>query len=95
MENRDSDYESFKAVCKKCKCIMNDLEPFHGSEFYHHKLGCENSKQTFSSNDKEIEPFVRKRIRRLDKRNTKRFYKRKKIFISYRGIGQSGSPLGS
>jgi len=66
-----------KAVCKRCHCVLNDCEPstFHG-EFWHpskDKEGkphwCKNAGKRFSTQDIELEPFLKKSIRRYNKRN--------------------------
>jgi len=64
------------AVCTKCHCRLFDSEPCQGEgEFWHRttfpdgsKSKCPNAGKRFSGGDKEIEPFMRKRERRLNKR---------------------------
>lgn len=65
-----------KAVCRSCKKVMDDYEPGSSrGEFFHkdtHRDGtkstCANAGKTFVEGDKEIEPFMRKRERRITKR---------------------------
>lgn len=66
-------------VCNSCHMVMEDGEPMaaHG-EFFHktkHKDGsvskCKNAGKTFYADSREVEEFVRKRIRRASKRVTK------------------------
>jgi hypothetical protein len=67
---------SRKAVCRRCHCVMNDCEPMDlGGEFYHPSLDkagkphkCVNSGKNFNTTDSELEPFLRKRERRVLKR---------------------------
>ena len=69
-----------KAVCKRCHMVMDDCEPFSPSpEFVHktvHRDGskskCVNAGKTLflDTDSKEIEPFMRKRVRRAFKRAT-------------------------
>jgi hypothetical protein len=78
-EDRDFDIgrmHNRKAVCKRCKYAVNDCEPgCRFGEFYHpsvdlknNRINCPNAGKTFHVNSLEIEPFVRKRVRRLEKR---------------------------
>jgi hypothetical protein len=70
-------YDLRKAVCKRCHCVMVDCEPaICGGEFYHPSLdkdgkphSCINTGKRFKDVDSEIEPFLRKRDRRRNKRN--------------------------
>ena len=65
-----------KAVCKRCHCVMNDAEPMDlGGEFYHPSLDkdnkphwCKNAGHRLDTSSTEIEPFLRKRERRVLKR---------------------------
>jgi hypothetical protein len=74
---RTNNWGDRKAVCKRCHCVMNDCEPMSGfGEFWHPSLDkankphkCRNAGQRFYSTDTELEPFLRKRERRLRKRN--------------------------
>jgi len=81
-ENRDfpsipgAFYNTCKAVCKRCHCVMSDAEPAApGGEFYHPSLDknnkphtCKNAGKVFDMNDLEMEPFMRKSRRRALKR---------------------------
>jgi hypothetical protein len=73
----DSDeYGNRRAVCKRCHAVMNDIEPSNsGGEFFHpshDKLGkpykCINAGKMFTTKNIEIEPFIKKSIRRKNKR---------------------------
>lgn len=76
------DQDSFghrKAVCRRCKIVINDSEPATTyGEFYHpvttegKSSQCPNQGQTFGVNEREIEPFLRKRERRRLKRENQR-----------------------
>jgi hypothetical protein len=78
---RDRDFDGpdiwrRKAVCKRCHSILHDCEPCdRRGEFWHIGNKCKNSGKRFSTDDIEIEPFVRKRERRAEKRCLKRFRK--------------------
>ena len=83
IHNRDQNFPSTngwdrKAVCRRCKCVLNDGEPMNMyGEFYHPAVGkkagkCQNRGKRFGTNDMEIEPFLRKRERRRLKRNKQR-----------------------
>jgi len=68
-----------KAVCRRCRITMDDSEPCsrHG-EFYHPRFDkgkaaqCPNQGQTFTAEDREAMPFVRKAVRRHLKRHGQR-----------------------
>lgn len=80
---RDEDFPDLdfcghrKAVCRRCHCVMNDCEPsILGGEFYHPAVDkqnkpykCTNAGKCFKTFDSELEPFMRKRERRILKRN--------------------------
>jgi hypothetical protein len=75
-DHSDSIFGDRRAVCKRCHCVMRDCEEStrHG-EFYHpgqDKDGnphwCQNANKSFDTTDTEIEPFLRKRDRRRNKR---------------------------
>jgi hypothetical protein len=65
-----------KAVCKRCKCVLNDCEPCSpNGEFWHSgtdKDGkphwCPNAGNRFSTRDMELIPFMPKSRRRQLKR---------------------------
>jgi len=65
-----------KAVCKQCGCIMTDFESSIEEGEYRHprytkdlkKHPCRNAGRSFDSQDTEIEPFMRKAVRRRLKR---------------------------
>lgn len=66
-----------RVVCKKCHYVMNDLEPMSpcGGEYWHpiidkngKPINCPNAGKSFHDDDREIEPFERKRVRRNAKR---------------------------
>ena len=69
-----------KAVCKRCHHVMDDGEPFSKNGEFYHKPNfadgkpnhCQNAGKTFHVNDNEIEPFMRKGVRRALKRLQKR-----------------------
>jgi hypothetical protein len=67
-----------KAVCRRCKCVLNDCEPATAEgEFWHPDTGkkagkCQNRGKRFGTSDPEIEPFLRKRERRRLKRHKQR-----------------------
>jgi hypothetical protein len=73
------DMKDRKAVCKTCHTVMDDFEPnSRRGEFYHKpnfkdgtKNKCVNAGTTFVEGDKEIEPFMRKKERRLQQRNSR------------------------
>ena len=66
-----------KAVCKRCHCVMNDIESSTTNGEYWHpsrdKDGkpwrCINAGLKFTQADLEIQPFVRKAVRRRNHRN--------------------------
>lgn len=66
-----------KAVCKRCHCVMNDVEPGSpNGEFMHPRFDkdlklrrCINVGKMFDQRDSEIEPFTRKSVRARNKRN--------------------------
>lgn len=66
-----------KAVCVRCHAVMPDHEPMSPSgEFFHPKIDkdgkkykCANAGRCFTLRDGEIEPFMRKGMRRRNKRN--------------------------
>lgn len=72
-----SSWGDTKAVCKRCHCVMNDLEPASPrGEFLHPAFDkdlkprkCVNAGKTFNMDHLEIEPFVKKSRRRFLKRN--------------------------
>lgn len=65
-----------KAVCKRCKCVIQDGEPSsHSGEFWHPQFDkegkphwCRNAGKLFRAQDMEIVPFIRKKQRRNLKR---------------------------
>lgn len=64
-----------KAVCKRCHCVMRDCEPMGLGEFWHPNLDknekphkCKNAGRQFNTSSLELEPFLRKRERRVLKR---------------------------
>jgi len=71
-----SDFGDRRAVCRRCGLIMDDCEPStQGGEFYHgaapHQTRarrCRNHRGQFSTDDVEIQPFLRKSRRRFLKR---------------------------
>ena len=74
-ENFPGSWFDRKAVCKRCKVVILDGEPSeYGGDFYHpvfqkgRASKCPNQGKTFTTEDKEIEPFVRKSVRRHLKR---------------------------
>lgn len=87
MNPKDRDFEidpagNRKAICRRCKYVIIDYEPSSClGEFYHplvdkdkKLIKCSNAGKTFENDSWEMEPFVRKRIRRLEKRLNKRKY---------------------
>ncbi len=76
----DIDTHNRKAICKRCKYAINDIEPGSpNGEFWHpsvdksgNRIKCINAGKFFDISSWEIEPFVRKRVRRLEKRLKKR-----------------------
>lgn len=72
----NSKYNGRKAVCKRCHCVMVDFETSCSTgEFFHpreDKEGkphwCKNAGLYFTTADLELEPFLRKRDRRRQKR---------------------------
>ncbi len=67
-----------RAVCRRCRMVMDDCEPMGAGEWFHprkHKDGtsskCTNAGKSFFTKDiaeqKEVEPFMRKRTRRATK----------------------------
>jgi len=65
-----------RGVCKRCHCVMRDHEEMwkHG-EFIHPSFDkegkphwCRNSGKTLDISSSELEPFLRKRDRRRNKR---------------------------
>lgn len=59
------------AICRRCRCRMVDCETsIAEGEFWHFggDPGCKNHGKKFRLGDSEIEPFVRKRVRRAAKR---------------------------
>jgi len=68
-----------RGVCKNCNAIMSDAEPMSSGGLFYHPSGtdCKNDSEHMDMSDHSLEPFTKKSIRRADKRNTKRFYKRK------------------
>jgi hypothetical protein len=81
VENADYDDENRRRiVCKSCHVVMDDLEPFAGvPEFYHPlkykdgtKSKCDYAGKYFRGDEKQVEPFRRKRFRRILKRTSKR-----------------------
>lgn len=69
-------YGDRKAVCKRCHCVINDIEPcINTGEFWHPRYDkdgkvhwCKNAGKVFHTTDLELEPFLRKRDRRRQKR---------------------------
>lgn len=69
-------FEARRAVCRRCSLIMTDGEPMtRFGEFYHgarphqtRAARCSNHGKTFGVEDREIEPFMRKKLRRALKR---------------------------
>jgi len=64
-----------RAVCRRCGMVMDDCEPMGATEFWHKKKHadgmpskCKNAGKPFYPGDSEIEPFMRKRVRRATKR---------------------------
>lgn len=80
LEDRDFDvpgtYSDRKSVCVKCHYAINDSESMsRNGEFYHpthdkhnKPIKCKHTGKWFTTSSPEIEPFVRKRERRLAKR---------------------------
>ncbi len=72
----DAPFGARKAVCRRCKLIMSDIEPMITNGEFHHgakphqtrALACVNNGTTFDLRSPELEPFLRKRRRRLLKR---------------------------
>ena len=69
---RTNEWGDRKAVCKRCHCVMKDCEPMGFGEFWHPTLNkegkphkCKNAGKRFYTSDTEIEPFLRKRERRI------------------------------
>lgn len=64
-------------MCKRCHCIMHDIEPATANGEYWHpsqnKEGkphrCINAGMKFTQKDLEIEPFLRKGVRARNRRN--------------------------
>ncbi len=61
-----------RAVCRKCHVVMRDFEPASPNGEFHHprddKKGrphwCPNAGLPFTQRDPEIEPYLRKGVRR-------------------------------
>jgi len=61
-----------KAVCKRCKCVLNDCEPASWrGEFWHPSVDkdgkphwCPNAGKRFNTQDMELVPFMPKSRRR-------------------------------
>lgn len=61
-----------KAVCRRCHLPMTDTEPFAPNGLFYHVAKphqtrakkCPNEGRHFGTEDAEIEPFMRKRLRR-------------------------------
>ena len=74
--DRDFPTQPTKAVCKRCHMVLQDFEPCSAQgEFFHPKEApdgkpswCQNAGKTFTTRDLEIQPFLRKRVRRAHKR---------------------------
>lgn len=67
----------WRVVCKTCHVVIDDCEPFGQSEYVHptvDRMGaprlCKNAGKSFSDDSPEVEPFMRKRVRRAGKRAT-------------------------
>lgn len=68
--------ERRRAVCKRCGLLMRDAEPScRTGEFYHiakpyqtRALACRNNGNSFTTEDAEVVPFMRKARRRFLKR---------------------------
>lgn len=64
--------EHRKVVCRRCHHVMDDVEPGHPEgEFYHKKQfkdgknnPCRNAGKVLRADDREVEPFERKRPER-------------------------------
>lgn len=69
-----------KAVCKRCHCVLNDCDPFSkNGEFWHPKEDkegkphwCKNAGLCFNVQSLDLEPFLKKKVRRYNKRNNGR-----------------------
>ena len=79
-DSSGSIWNGCRAVCKRCHYAMTDIEPMSGNgEFWHPSkdrdgktINCSNAGGMFHRNDAEVEPFLRKRDRRRNKRNNVR-----------------------
>lgn len=76
-DSRGDAWSGCRAVCKRCHYAMVDAEPMapHG-EYWHpsadkegNAINCVNAGGCFTMRDSEVEPFIRKRDRRRNKRN--------------------------
>lgn len=70
------EYGHRKGVCRRCHVVMFDVEPESSyGQFYHPRLDkkgkphwCPNAGKCLNTQDKELEPFLRKAERRRNKR---------------------------
>jgi hypothetical protein len=76
-DSRNDTWSGCRAVCKRCHYAMRDIEPMSRYGEYWHpsidkdgkSINCVNAGITFDQLNAEVEPFLRKRDRRRNKRN--------------------------